>query len=101
MLLTRGRNFRILDDARLQKNQKKRPEALLAAATEAFQRGEHDEARKFCRKILRDRLDIFDALHLLGFLQLDGPYVEEAEKRFFGARSSCIRIRPKRTPTWA
>ena len=53
---------------------------MLPAAIAAFQRGQHDEARTLCRKILRNRPDIFDALHLLGFLELDGPRVEEAEK---------------------
>ena len=78
--MARGGNFQAFCDARLQKRFKKQPEALLQAAIAAFQRGEHDEARTLCRKILRDRPDIFDALHLLGFLELDGPRVEEAEK---------------------
>jgi predicted O-linked N-acetylglucosamine transferase (SPINDLY family) len=71
---------RAFHNARLQKKLKKQSEALLPAAIAAYQQGQHDEARALCRKILRDRPDIFDALHLLGFLELDGPRVEDAEK---------------------
>ena len=71
---------RAFHNVTLQKKLKKRPEALLPEAIAAFQRGEHDEARTLCRKILRGWPDIFDALHLLGFLELDGPRVEDAEK---------------------
>ena len=33
-----------------------------------------------CREVLRGRPNEFDALHLLGVLELDGPRVEDAEK---------------------
>src|SRR5579863_5973840 len=78
--MSRGGNFRAFNNAGLQKKLKNQVEVLLPAAIAAYQRGQHDEARALCRKILRDRSDIFDALHLLGFLELDGPRVEEAEK---------------------
>jgi predicted O-linked N-acetylglucosamine transferase (SPINDLY family) len=59
---------------------KLKAEALLPSAIATYQRGQYDEARKLCRQILRDRADHFDALHLLGFLELDGPRVDDAEK---------------------
>jgi predicted O-linked N-acetylglucosamine transferase (SPINDLY family) len=53
---------------------------LLPAAIAAYQRGEYGEAKTLCRQILRDRPNEFDALHLLGFLELNGPRVEDGEK---------------------
>ena len=64
---------------------------LLPAAIAAYQQGQHDEARALCRKILSERPDIFDALHLLGFLELDGPRVAEAEKLLRRA----VKVQPR------
>ncbi|MGA7719246.1 MAG: tetratricopeptide repeat protein, partial [Bradyrhizobium sp.] len=70
---------RAFHNAKLQKK-KKQAEALLPGAIAAYQRGEYGEAKMLCRRILRDRPDHFDALHLLGVLELDGPRVDDAEK---------------------
>ncbi|MGB6436395.1 MAG: tetratricopeptide repeat protein [Bradyrhizobium sp.] len=70
---------RAFHNARLPKK-KKQAEALLPGAIAAYQRGDYGEAKMLCRRILRDRPDHFDALHLLGVLELDGPRVDDAEK---------------------
>jgi predicted O-linked N-acetylglucosamine transferase (SPINDLY family) len=53
---------------------------LLPAAIAAYQRGQYGEAKTLCRQIVHDQPDYFDALHLLGVLELNGPCVEDAEK---------------------
>ena len=55
-------------------------ESLLPAAIAAYQLGQYSEAKTICRQIVRDWSDHFDALHLLGVLELDGPAVDDAEK---------------------
>ena len=70
---------RAVHDAGLQKK-KEQAETLLPAAIAAYQRGQYDDASALCRQILRDQPDLFDALHLLGFLELDGPRSDEAER---------------------
>jgi predicted O-linked N-acetylglucosamine transferase (SPINDLY family) len=53
---------------------------LLPAAIAAYQHGQYGEAKALCRQIVHDQPDHFDALHLLGVLELNGPHVEDAEK---------------------
>jgi predicted O-linked N-acetylglucosamine transferase (SPINDLY family) len=89
--LSRGGNIRAFGNPGLQKKPKRQVEMLLPAAIAAYQRGQHDEARALCRKILSERPDIFDALHLLGFLELDGPRVAEAEKLLRRA----VKVQPR------
>ena len=64
---------------------------MLPAAIAAYQRGQYDEARTLCRQILRDLPDHFDALHLLGVLELDGPRVDDAEK----ALRRAVKVQPR------
>ena len=52
---------------------------MLPAAIAAYQRGQYSDARTLCRQIVHDQPDHFDALHLLGVLELNGPRVEDAE----------------------
>ena len=89
--MSRSGNFRAFGNQGLQKKPKRQVEVLLPAAIAAYQRGQHDEARALCRKILSERPDIFDALHLLGFLELDGPRVAEAEKLLGRA----VKVQPR------
>ena len=89
--MSRSGNFRAFGTPRLQKKPKRQVEVLLPAAIAAYQQGQHDEARALCRKILSERPDIFDALHLLGFLELDGPRVAEAEKLLRRA----VKVQPR------
>jgi predicted O-linked N-acetylglucosamine transferase (SPINDLY family) len=74
---------RAFHNARLQKRLKKLKEqgkTLLPAAMAAYQRGQYGEAKTLCQQMLRDQPDRFEALHLLGVLELDGPHVDDAEK---------------------
>ena len=82
---------RAFHNARLQKKPKKQAETLLPAAIAAYQRGQYDEARTLCRQILRDLPDHFDALHLLGVLELDGPRIDDAEK----ALRRAVKVQPR------
>ena len=81
---------RAFHNAKLQKKTKQ-AEALLPAAIAAYQRGEYGEAKMLCRQILRDRPDHFDALHLLGVLELDGPRVDDAKK----ALQRAVKVQPR------
>ena len=77
-LLSGNVGSRAFHNARLQKKLKKQAETLLPAVIAAYQRGKHDEARMLCRQILSAQPDHFDALQLLGVLEIDGPRLEEA-----------------------
>ena len=59
---------------------KEQAKALLPMAIAAYQRGDCTEAATLCRQLLSVQPDEFDALHLLGVLELDGPSVDDAER---------------------
>jgi len=65
--------------ARLQKQQKKAVDGLLAAALEAYHGARFAEAQFICGQVLTFAPDHFDALGLLGLSQLDAGQKEEAE----------------------
>lgn len=69
---------------------KEQAKALLAMAIAAFQRGDCTEAATLCRQILSAEPDEFDALHLLGVLELDGPSVDDAER----VLQRAVKVRP-------
>jgi predicted O-linked N-acetylglucosamine transferase (SPINDLY family) len=71
---------RAFHNARQQKQFKKQAEVLLPAAAAAYRAGKHAEAQALCRQILTDLPEHFDALHLLGFSELDCQRFEEAER---------------------
>jgi predicted O-linked N-acetylglucosamine transferase (SPINDLY family) len=64
---------------RLQKKFKKEAEALLAAAYQAYGKGQHAEVEAICRRILEVLPDHFDTLHLFGVFLSDIKRAEEAE----------------------
>jgi tetratricopeptide (TPR) repeat protein len=59
-------------------------------AIAAYQRGDCTEAAMLCRQILSAQPDEFDALHLLGVLELDGPNVDDAER----VLQRAVKVRP-------
>ncbi|MBC9878284.1 tetratricopeptide repeat protein [Bradyrhizobium sp. INPA01-394B] len=65
---------------RLQKKFKKEAEALLAAACQAYGKGQHAEVEAICRRILEVLPDHFDTLHLFGVFLSDVKRPEEAER---------------------
>jgi len=71
---------RAFQNARLQKQFKKQAEVLLPAAVAAYRQGKHAETQALCRQILKDLPEHFDALHLLGFSELECQRFEEAER---------------------
>jgi len=78
--LQSGVGSRAFHNARLQKQFKKQAEVLLPAAIAAYRQGKHAEAQALCRQILKDLPEHFDALHLLGFSEMDCQRFEEAER---------------------
>jgi predicted O-linked N-acetylglucosamine transferase (SPINDLY family) len=69
---------RAFQNAKLQKQARKRAEAVLPAAIKAYTEGRHAEAQALCRQILADLPNHFDALHLLGVSAIDSGQFEEA-----------------------
>ena len=69
---------------------KEQAKALLPMAIAAYRRGDCTEAATLCRQILSAQPDEFDALHLLGVLELDGPNVDDAER----VLQRAVKVRP-------
>ena len=82
---------RAFHNARQQKQFKKQAEVLLPAAAAAYRAGKHAEAQALCRQILKDLPEHFDALHLLGFSELDCGRFEEAENIL----SRAVNVEPR------
>jgi predicted O-linked N-acetylglucosamine transferase (SPINDLY family) len=62
---------RAFQNARLQKKNRKRADALLPSAVAAYRAGKRAEAQAICAQVLALAPDHFDALHLLGVVTLD------------------------------
>jgi len=75
---------RALQNARLQKKQKKQADALLPAAMTAYRAGRHEEAQSLWRRLLQDQPQRADATHLLGLSVLACGQFEEAQQILAG-----------------
>ena len=72
---------RAFQNARLQKKFKKEADAALAAAQQAYTRGQLADVETLCRRILEVLPEHFDTLHLFGVtLSADPKRLEEAEQ---------------------
>ncbi|MGC2777605.1 MAG: tetratricopeptide repeat protein, partial [Bradyrhizobium sp.] len=69
---------RAFQNARLQKQARKRADALLPAAVKAYREGRHPEAQALCQQILQDLPHHFGALHLLGVSERDCGRFDQA-----------------------
>jgi len=82
---------RAFHNARLQKQFRKEAESLIQGAVAAYRGGEVADARMVCRRITEVLPDHFDALHLLGVVELDSGHYEEAER----ALDRAVGVNPK------
>ena len=71
---------RAFQNARLQKKLKKQADAIISAASSAYDQGRYAETDALCRQILQAIPDHFDALHLLGLCVQQGGRLEEAQQ---------------------
>jgi tetratricopeptide (TPR) repeat protein len=70
---------RAVQSAKLQKTLRKQAETLLNAFT-AYREGRHEDVQSLCRRVLRDRPNYFDAMHLLGVSILECERFEDAKR---------------------
>jgi len=82
---------RAFHNARLQKQFRKEAEALIQAAVVAYRGGKLADVRALCRRIVEVLPDHFDALHLLGVVELDSGHHEEAER----ALQRAVSVNPR------
>ena len=81
---------RAFQNARLQKQFRKESDALIQGAVAAWRGGRLADAGMLCRRIVEVLPDHFDALHLLGVVELDSGRHEEAER----ALSRAVGVNP-------
>ncbi len=70
---------RAIQSEKLQKKLRKQAETLLVAFT-AYREGRHEDVQSFCRRVLRDMPNSFDAMHLLGVSILECGRFEDARR---------------------
>ena len=71
---------RAFQNERLRKQFRKEAPLLMQAAVTAYRSGKAAEAAALCRRIIEIIPDTFDALHLLGVVELEGGNFAEAER---------------------
>jgi predicted O-linked N-acetylglucosamine transferase (SPINDLY family) len=71
---------RAFQNARLQKQFRKEAPAMMEGAVAAYRAGKIAEAATLCRRIIEMLPDHFDALRLLGVIELDSGRFNEAEQ---------------------
>jgi len=81
---------RVLQDPQLQEQIRKQAPALIQSAVLAYQGGRHADVRTWCQAIVDVIPDHFDALHLLGVVEIESGRCAEAEQ----ALSRAIAINP-------
>lgn len=89
--MANGVGSRAFQNARLQKQFRKEAPALIQAAVLAYRGGRHADACTLCRRIIEVLPDHFDALHLLGVVELECGHGAEAER----ALSRAISLNPR------
>jgi predicted O-linked N-acetylglucosamine transferase (SPINDLY family) len=89
--LANGVGSRAFQNARLQKQFRKEAPALIQGAVLAYRSGRHAEACALCRRIIEVLPDRFDALHLLGVVELECGHGTEAER----ALARAISVNPR------
>jgi predicted O-linked N-acetylglucosamine transferase (SPINDLY family) len=78
--MNRSVGLRALQNAKLQKQNKKEAESLLQSAIAAYRQGRHADAQALCERVLQTHPENFNALHLLGLSKLDCKQTVEAER---------------------
>ena len=89
--MANGVGSRAFQNARLQKQFRKEAPALIQGAVLAYRSGRHAEACALCRRIIEVLPDHFDALHLLGVVELECGHSTEAEQ----ALARAISVSPR------
>src|SRR5262249_5850007 len=81
---------RVLSNAQLQEQLRANAPALIQNAVLAYCSGRHEDARRVCRQIVEVLPQHFDALHLLGVVEIECGRSADAER----ALSRAISINP-------
>jgi predicted O-linked N-acetylglucosamine transferase (SPINDLY family) len=82
---------RAFHNERLRKQFRKEAPILMQAAVTAYRAGKAAEAAALCRRIIEIIPDTFDALHLLGVVELEGGNSAEAER----ALTRAVDVNPR------